>query len=294
MQERCFGPVRFIPGENRGKYPCCHSLYVEGAKILIDPASNRERLIRLRAESGVAAVWLSHWHEDHFMHLDLFDDLPLYMSAPDAPMLSDLELFLDGYGMDNAEFRKAWRRLARDQFHFQPRRPAGFLREGQSVDLAGVTVDLLHTPGHTPGHMAFYFREPRVLFLGDYDLTRFGPWYGDRDSSIRKTIASVGKLKKVPAAVWLAGHETGVFEENPGDLWDRYVGVIYQREARLLDFLAVPKTLTEIVNAWIVYRKPREPRAFYAFGEQAIMTKHLNLLMEKAKVVKEKEHYVRL
>lgn len=293
MEECCFGPVRFIPGENRGRYPFCHTVYVEDAKILIDPASNRERLIRLRTESGVKAVWLSHWHEDHFMHLDLFDDMPLYISELDAPMLSDLELFLDGYGMGNEEFRAAWRKLLRKQFHFQPRQPAGFLREGQSIEMVGVTVDLLHTPGHTPGHMAFYFREPGVLFLGDYDLTKFGPWYGDRDSSIRETIASVERLKNVSAVVWLTSHETGVFEENPGDLWNRYVNVIYQREAKLLDFLTVPRTLEEIVNVWIVYGKPREPKEFYAFGEQAIMTKHLDFLIEKERVVKERDRYVR-
>jgi glyoxylase-like metal-dependent hydrolase (beta-lactamase superfamily II) len=70
MHEQTFGPVRFIPGPNRGKYPYCHSIYVEGARILIDPAADRERLKRLRAEEGVDAVWLSHWHEDHFMHLE--------------------------------------------------------------------------------------------------------------------------------------------------------------------------------------------------------------------------------
>ena len=77
MEEKSFGPIRFIPGINRGKYPYCHSLYIEDAKILIDPASDRERLKRLREEVGVEQVWLSHWHEDHFMDLDLFDDLPL-------------------------------------------------------------------------------------------------------------------------------------------------------------------------------------------------------------------------
>jgi glyoxylase-like metal-dependent hydrolase (beta-lactamase superfamily II) len=71
MRERSFGPVRFIPGPNRGKYPYCHSVYIEGAGILIDPSADRERLKRLRDEEGVQAVWLSHWHEDHFMHLKL-------------------------------------------------------------------------------------------------------------------------------------------------------------------------------------------------------------------------------
>ena len=80
MEEQRWCPVWFIPGQNKGSYPYCHSLYIEGAGILIDPASDRERLIQLRKEHGVNAVLLSHWHEDHLMHLDLFDDLPLWIS----------------------------------------------------------------------------------------------------------------------------------------------------------------------------------------------------------------------
>jgi len=44
MEEKHFGPVWFIPGENKGKYPFCHSVYIEGECILIDPASDRNRL----------------------------------------------------------------------------------------------------------------------------------------------------------------------------------------------------------------------------------------------------------
>ena len=106
MNERCFGQVRFIPGENNGKYPFCHSVFVDGAGILIDPGSDRERLIRLQKESGVKAIWLTHWHEDHIMHLDLFDDVPFYISEQDAPMLSDIELFIDGYGLDKEDYRQ--------------------------------------------------------------------------------------------------------------------------------------------------------------------------------------------
>ena len=93
MQETHFGPIWFIPGENDGKYPFCHSLYIESAGILIDPASDRKRLKELKKDPGVKEVWLSHWHEDHFMHLDLFDDLPLRIMKEDAAPLTDLELF---------------------------------------------------------------------------------------------------------------------------------------------------------------------------------------------------------
>jgi len=202
MKEQCFGPIRFIPGKNRGKYPFCHSLYIDGEGILIDPASDRDRLEALRKDEGAREVWLSHWHEDHFMHLDLFDDLPLLMSEQDAPQISDIELFLDGYGIEKEEYRQAWREIAATQFHFKPRKPAGFLQGGNQVRFDGLTVDIIPTPGHTPGHLCFFFQEPGVLFLGDYDLTPFGPWYGDRDSSIEDTIASIERLRQIPATTW--------------------------------------------------------------------------------------------
>ena len=294
MKERSFGPIRFIPGENRGKYPFCHSLYVDGAGILIDPASDRDRLKRLREDEGIREVWLSHWHEDHFMHLDLFDDLPLLMSEQDAPQISDIELFLDGYGIEKEDYRQAWREIAATQFHFRPRKPARFLQGGQQIRLGEVTADIIPTPGHTPGHLCFFFQEPGVLFLGDYDLTPFGPWYGDRDSSIQDTIASIERLKQIPATTWLTCHETGIFEENPGDNWDQYLAVIDHRAGRLLDFLNEPRTMADIVGEWIVYQRPREPQEFYAMTEEMIMQKHLDLLVSKSMVVKKGESYVRI
>jgi glyoxylase-like metal-dependent hydrolase (beta-lactamase superfamily II) len=295
MKERSFGPVRWIPGTNGGKYPFCHSIYVEGAGVLIDPASDRDRLKRLRQEEDVREVWLSHWHEDHIMHLDLFDDLPLRISEADAPPLAGLEAFLDAYGMPEGDEREHWRKLMLEQFHFRPRRPRGILEGGDRVDLGTVTVELIPTPGHTPGHMAFFFVEPRVLFLGDYDLTSFGPWYGDRDSRIPDVITSVEALRKVPAKVWIAGHGRGLFEEDPKGLWDRYLEVVHTRERKLLELLAQrPRTMEEIIEAWIVYGRPREPKAFFAFGERAIMGKHLEDLMERGRVVREGNRFVLL
>ncbi len=293
MEERCFGPVRFLPGQNNGKYPNCHSIYIEGAGVVIDPASDRERLVHLKNESGVKAVWLSHWHEDHITHLDLFEDLPLSISRQDAPMLADIELFLDGYGIEIEDHRNFWREIMVDQFHYRPRIPQNFFRDGQRIRLDTVTVEVLHTPGHTPGHLAFFFKEPAVLFLGDYDLSWFGPWYGDCDSSIEETIRSVERLKKIPAKIWLTGHETGVFEKDPGELWDTYLGVIEQRTLKLLKHLETPRTMNEIVDAWIVYGRKREPEAFFAFAEEALMKKHLEMLMEKSIVARDGDRYRR-
>ncbi|MBW1868476.1 MAG: MBL fold metallo-hydrolase [Deltaproteobacteria bacterium] len=291
-KETHFGPVLFIPGENRGRYPNCHSIYIEGDKVLIDPASDRERLIQLRKDPGVEAVWLTHWHEDHFMHLDLFDDIPLLISEQDAPPLSDLEIFMDAYGMGDNHAREYWRPVLEQAFHFKPRRPKHFLRVGDVIHLKSGTVEVIGTPGHTPGHVSFFFPGPEVLLLGDYDLTKFGPWYGDLNSSIRETINSVERLRKVPARVWLASHETGIFEEEPGTIWDKYLSVIAEREGKLIDLLKTPRTLEQIVAACIVYGRPREPKMFFELGERGHMKKHLEKLMKEGLVVKDGDYYI--
>ena len=296
MEERVFGPLRFIPGEMKGGYPFCHSLYIEGDGVLIDPSSDRERLSRLREGPGVKLVWLTHWHEDHWMHIDLFDDVPLWMSRPDSIPMSDLEVFLDAYGVpeDAEKMREDFRDLLREQFPFRPRFPDRFFQPGEIVELNAVNVEVLHTPGHTPGHLSFFFPESEILFLGDYDLTGFGPWYGDAYSSLEQTFASMERLREFPAKVWLASHGTGIFEKEPGERWERYIGTVLTREEKLLDLLSEPRTMEEIVNAWIVYGRQREPKLFFEFGERAIMSKHLVALMEKGRVVFEGQRYFRI
>lgn len=284
--ERDFGYVTFLPGENRGKYPNCHSLFLKEAGVLIDPAAERRRLEELRDEHKVKTIWLSHWHEDHFLNLDLFADLPIWISRPDAPALCSLDTFLDYYGVDEEE-RGYWEPLMTDFFRYKPREIAGYLSNGDCIDLGGETAEIIAAPGHTPGHLAIHFHESRVLFLADYDLTPFGPWYGDASSSIEQTIESLRRLKKIEADVWMTCHEKGIFEENPGLAWDNYENVIYRREEKLLDFLTEPRSMEDIINAWIVYGKPREPLMFYRFGERRQMLKHLERLMNQGIVGQE-------
>lgn len=293
-EERAFGPVRLIPGANQGRYPHSNSVYVEGAGVLIDAGADADRYRALIDGPGVREVWLSHWHEDHLAYLDLFEGLPLRQMAGEAEPLSNLESFLDWYGFAEEEFRDYWRKHLKAQFHYRPRQVTHPFTPGEVIDLGSCTVEVVHAPGHTPGFTAFFFREPAVLFMGDYDLTRFGPWYGDRDGSIDETIATVRRLQRLPAKVWLTSHEDGCFEGDVAETFDRYLAVIDEREAKLLDFLAEPRTLADIVAQCIVYRKPREPRAFFEWGEGAIMGKHLERLMKNGGVVLEDGRYRRI
>jgi len=295
FQSKKFGPVHFIPAAGKGKYPYSNSVYVEGAGVLIDTGAGREALAALKDGPGVREVWLTHWHEDHIAGLDLFEDLPLHQMEIEAEALAGVEHFLDWYGIESEEFRDYWRKSLVEDFHYRPRRATSFFKPGEIIDLGGCSVEVILTPGHTPGCTSFFFRDEGVLFMTDYDLTRFGPWYGDRDSSIDATIASLERLRKMPARVWLTSHEGGCFQEGQDDiraLFDGYLDVIDQREEKLLEYLrSAPHTMAEIVGQCIVYRKPREPRAFFEWGEKAIISKHLDRLVQRGKVAFEDERY---
>lgn len=288
-----FGRVQFLPGPDRGKYPHCHGLYLAGRdrRVLVDPASDRSALEALRDGPGVDEVWLSHYHEDHFAHLDLFEGLPLCIAAADAPALASLEAFFEAYGLDEPALQEAWTPLLEAMFHFRPRVPTGDLVDGGLEDLGGLTVEILATPGHTAGHVALRVPEEGLLFLGDYDLTAFGPWYGDAVSSLEDTVASVARLGRVSARRWIAAHEQGVFLEAPPVLWDAYLAVIDRREADLRKALRRPRTLPELVEERIVYRKAREPRLFYDWAEAAILRKHLARAEAEGDVLREGDRY---
>jgi glyoxylase-like metal-dependent hydrolase (beta-lactamase superfamily II) len=286
MPDHQFGRVRFIRGENGGKYPFNHSLYLQGDKtrVILDPACSLQKLTRLRDE-GVDEVWLSHWHEDHIHYLNLFEPCPVRISRRDFPPLTDINIFLDWYGLLSQEQRAYWTRVMKENFDYKPRQDAGFIEDDAVIDLGGLTVKVIATPGHTPGHLSFFIPEEELLFLGDYDLTSFGPWYGDVASSIEETIASIHKLKALPARRWVVAHNAGLYEQNPGPLWEAYERTIDEREQKLLTFLDRPKTLEEICSGWIVYGKPREPKEFFEFNEKVMIGKHLEYLLRRHEII---------
>jgi len=289
-----FGPVTFITGNKGGRYPFCHSIYVKEAGVIIDPASDYVELEKIRRAGGARSVWLSHWHEDHIMFLNLFEELPIWMHEADKPPIENMEMFIDWYMPPEERheaMRQEWRTMLVDMFNYRERKVSRFLKDGETIDLGSVTVDVLHCPGHTRGSLAFFFREPEVLFLGDTDLTPFGPWYGDMVSDIDMIIATVERLRRIPAKTWLTSHEQGIFKSDPGPLWDTYLQVIQDREDKLLSFLTEPRTLREIADRWIVYGKPKKPIPMFHLIEEISMKKHLERLVAKRFVEQSGDRY---
>jgi glyoxylase-like metal-dependent hydrolase (beta-lactamase superfamily II) len=292
-----FGPLTFIPGHKNARYPHCNSLYIKRAGLFIDPASNREYCSQLAERKEVHTVCLSHWHEDHYKDIDLFEGAEFWISEIDAVPFNSMDVYFEWYGLaspEGATLRTLLTPQLMDQFHYKPRKPNRFLKDGEVVDLGVVTMEVIHTPGHSPGHLAFLFREPAILFLGDYTLEKFGPWYGDPYASLEDTIQSVRRLSRIPAELWVCGHGKGIMENNPGEKWNQYLQAIEQREERLLSYLASPHSLEEIVNQWLIIGEPDQITDYERFGEQAHVQKHLTRLLDKGLIAEAAGRYVRL
>jgi glyoxylase-like metal-dependent hydrolase (beta-lactamase superfamily II) len=64
------------------------------------------------------------------------------------------------------------------------------------------------------------------MFTADLDLTKAGPYYGDRDSDIDETIQSVERLKGFDVETYLTSHGKGIFDGGPKNI-NRYLEIFF-------------------------------------------------------------------
>jgi len=282
------GAIKFIRG---GRYPFCHSVLIDdGRRAVIDASSDEDKLTAFRNQGAVDYLLNTHAHEDHLVFNYLFPRSRFCAHLEDAPHFACLDSLIDCYGdMPEAEHKK-WHAYIEKECHFRSRGVDLFLQDGRVLDFGRTRMEVIHAPGHTRGHCAFYFPGERVLFLGDYDLTRTGPYYADRASSIEDTLQSLEKIKKCPAETYLTAHGKGIYEGDPA-LIDRYLRVIHLRESRVEEFLkGGPRDFDQIVQEGIIYGK--DPASLgpwdFLISERMMIAKHLSRLANSGKVVREK------
>ena len=92
-----------------------------------------------------------------------------------------------------------------------PLTPARWLKEGDSVALGKVQLEVLHTPGHTPGHIVFFDRVGRLLVSGDV-IFNGGVGRTDFPQGNHQHLISAIKEKLLPLGddvAFLPGHGPG-------------------------------------------------------------------------------------
>jgi glyoxylase-like metal-dependent hydrolase (beta-lactamase superfamily II) len=285
------GSIKFIRG---GKYPFCHSVLIDDRnRAVIDASSDRDKLKQFKDQGPVDYLITSHAHEDHLAFNYLFPESRFCVHPFDAPHFENVDSLIDSYGDASQGDREKWRAFLENDCHYTPRRADLLLRDGMVMDLGEVKMEVIHTPGHTRGHCAFYFIEQKILFTADLDLTKAGPYYGDRTSDIDETIRSLERLKTFEVETFLTAHGKGVLEGDP-EYINHYLEVIFLREEKLIDLLSEgAKTLDQVVQEGIIYgNKPPIGPWDLTLSERAMILKHLSRLVSMNRVELEGDLYV--
>ena len=125
--------------------------------LLVDPGSRSHEVVGMLHKKGVtpAAILLTHGHVDHiegnWALRRQWPDLPIFIGARDAPLLTDPVLNLSAKSGKPVMSPPADRLLA----------------EPDRVEAAGLELDVLDIPGHSPGHIVYVLRsESPFLVLG--------------------------------------------------------------------------------------------------------------------------------
>ncbi|HYC56169.1 MAG TPA: MBL fold metallo-hydrolase [Candidatus Binatia bacterium] len=285
------GSITVLVGAKGGKYPNGNSIVAgSDVRVLVDPSTNVVAAGR-DAVGHVDLVINSHAHEDHFAGNFLFDDVPLLLHGQDAPAMSSLEALLAAYGMDAAS-EESWGRALVEQYNFRPRTDVRTVADGEVLDLGTTRIRFLHTPGHTAGHTCLLFEPEGVVFTGDLDLTWFGPYYGDATASLTDVIASIARLRSLDGIrAFVSFHEAGIVRDDLRGVLDRYEAVLWERDRALLELCRQPRTLEEIGERCIVYRKRYQHLFWQPHVERVMMAQHARRLIELGQMRMEGDRY---
>lgn len=162
----------------------------KGEAIIIDPACSNQyeqqalyRFIQLE-NLQVKAIIATHGHLDHLWGAAWACEqwhLPVLMHEADIPMAQDMQGQYELFGIH---------RIAES-----------FPIEKLKSPISPFAFRLLHTPGHTPGSVCFYWPDEKILFSGD---TLFRMGYGRTDlpgGDMGMLIDSLGQLFSLPRDV---------------------------------------------------------------------------------------------
>ena len=296
LPNRSIGRVQLIPSES-GRLSA-NSLFVAESGLLIDTGADRAELTALLPR--IKQVLYTHYHADHRWHGELFAAAETTVHALDASPLESIEGMVNGVvdrlaeGPEAEKVRAGYRRWFAG--FVVPLRVDHRLNGEAAVDFGGVSVTPLHMPGHTPGMLCPYFPEERLLFLTDFDLTRFGPWYGNTGSDLDQFEASLARIAAFDADWFMTSHLPGALRrEEMLALLEPFGLQIRQRDERLVDLLAQPHTADELAALGICYKRAhlrKEPHLVWF--ERLQIEHHLRRLARHGVVRNAEGHWERV
>jgi glyoxylase-like metal-dependent hydrolase (beta-lactamase superfamily II) len=136
----------------------CYVIRREGSgkALIVDPGEEAERILAEVEETGaeVEAILITHCHFDHIgavAPVARATGAPVYCPEIELPLMVDIMAFVPYPGFGPYESYDAEETV----------------KGGEILELADLSIDVIFTPGHSPGHVTYSVRDEQAIFSGD-------------------------------------------------------------------------------------------------------------------------------
>lgn len=292
--------VHLIRGDNRARFPEANTLLIDDEILtLIDAGSsmvNIETTIKdlSHSLSDLERIILTHFHIDHkgyAAHIQDIADCELICHPLAVNGVKTFDGLVDYYGIAGNKYYDSWRTLLDFRFkHVTVEYDVtGTFKTDREIDCGETVLIPLHLPGHTIDHTCFGINGNETLFLVDIDLTRFGPWYGNKVSDIEDFKTSVDKVIEMQPKMGISSHLINPVTDGLVERLKQFRSIFDERETRVVENINRGiDTIEKLAKEPTIY--PRIPMdAYYAF-EIFMIEKHIELLEKKGIVTKEEDN----
>jgi glyoxylase-like metal-dependent hydrolase (beta-lactamase superfamily II) len=279
--------IYLIIGKNQGTFPYSNSLLIADKQIvLIDSGLGKEIIEPIK--DFVDILINSHYHIDHILGNHLFKEL--WVIEEEAGVTSSFDRYKQFAGIKGTTVEEEWLSWFQLFFEFVPSTNTRTFEPNEVFKFGDTTWKAVHTPGHTPGHCCFYEPSRKIMYATDIDLASFGPWYANPNSNLPEFIDSIKKMQDYDIDVVCTSH-TPPQRDNIREAFEKYLNVIFERDERILNLLEKEMTVAELEAKDIIYKKDHKKFKTFAWFEQNMIEKHLELLIEAGKVERVGDRY---
>jgi hydroxyacylglutathione hydrolase len=124
--------------------------------LIVDPGDDADRILRAADQLGVTVegILLTHTHFDHIgavAPIAKATGAPVWCPEIETPVLADINSFVPWPGFGPYESYEADHTVS----------------GGEKLELGGFEIDVIFTPGHSPGHVTYSVRDEAAVFSGD-------------------------------------------------------------------------------------------------------------------------------
>lgn len=156
----------------------------------------------------------------------------------------------------------------------------GTLEDGDRIRVAGFELEVVHTPGHSPGHLCLYLKEEGILFTGDHIVGVSTVTVGPPNGDMIDYLNSLQKLLRYPAERLFPAHGP-IMEDAHGKIREYYEHRL-ERERQIVRVLREGGEMTPRQLMMKIYAVELDER-FYEVAEKQILG-HLAKLEREARV----------